>query len=460
MKRILFVVLVLVFSFTVSAQAVGTSIAASFHRFESDPQLKSAIASLYIVEAKSGKVVFEKNASVGLAPASTLKVITSVTAYEVLGKDFRYETALGYDGAVSNSELKGNVYIRGYGDPTLGSWRWGNTKDTYIFDIWLKAIKEAGIKKIDGALLLYPSNFSMQAIPDGWIWQDIGNYYGAGAFVLNWKENQYDLKLNSGATLGSKVEPANDDHNYYSEIESAAKESGDNAYIYLPIGNAKPVLTGTIPVNKKGFTISGAMPDPIQTLFTDFKSYLSSKNIQSLSAERHNKDRVGKPAAFKLLSNHYSPSLDSIIYWLNKKSINLYAEALVKTMAVQKSKNGATNAGVGLIKDFWKSKGLDAVELNMVDGSGLSPLNRVTTKAQVFVLQYAQKQAWYGGLYHSLPEFNGMKMKSGTINGVKAFAGYYTSKSGSYIFSFIVNNYNGSSATLVQKMYQVLNELK
>jgi D-alanyl-D-alanine carboxypeptidase/D-alanyl-D-alanine-endopeptidase (penicillin-binding protein 4) len=100
-------------------------------------------------------------------------------------------------------------------------------------------------------------------------------------------------------------------------------------------------------------------------------------------------------------------------------------------------------------------------ELNMHDGSGLSPLNRVTTHAQVEILKYARTKPWYNSFYDALPEFNGMKMKSGTISGVKGFCGYQKSKDGrEYIFSFIVNNYNGRASTLVNKMYKVLDNLK
>lgn len=85
----------------------------------------------------------------------------------------------------------------------------------------------------------------------------------------------------------------------------------------------------------------------------------------------------------------------------------------------------------------------------------------MTTKAQVAILLFAKKQPWYNGFYASLPLYNGMKMKSGTIGGVKGFTGYHTSKSGTvYAFSFLVNNYNGSSSALVQKMYAVLSTLK
>ncbi|WP_262512379.1 D-alanyl-D-alanine carboxypeptidase [Adhaeribacter arboris] len=100
-------------------------------------------------------------------------------------------------------------------------------------------------------------------------------------------------------------------------------------------------------------------------------------------------------------------------------------------------------------------------ELNMVDGSGLSPLNRITTQAQVSILRYAIKQNWFKSFYTSLPELNHLKMKSGTIRGVKGFCGYHTAPNGhQYVFSFLVNNYTGSSTDLVQKMYKVLNSLK
>jgi D-alanyl-D-alanine carboxypeptidase/D-alanyl-D-alanine-endopeptidase (penicillin-binding protein 4) len=159
--------------------------------------------------------------------------------------------------------------------------------------------------------------------------------------------------------------------------------------------------------------------------------------------------------------SHISPALDSIIYFLNKKSVNLYAEALVKTIGYEKAKEGSTEKGLDLIKKFWQERGIDTIELNMLDGSGLSPSNRITTHALVAILQHAKKQSWFSGFYNSLPEYNGMKMKSGTIKDVKGFTGYHTSKAGvEYIYSFLVNNYNGPTTTLVQKMYAVLNELK
>ena len=162
-----------------------------------------------------------------------------------------------------------------------------------------------------------------------------------------------------------------------------------------------------------------------------------------------------------LFFTHQSPPLDSLIYWFNKKSINLYGEALIKTMAFGQKSYSVTDTGVVVIKNFWKEKGIDPDELNIVDGSGLSPLNRVTTHVQAEVLKFAKQQPWFSSFFDALPIYNNMHMKSGTIRNVKGFAGYHTAKNGkTYIFSFLVNNYNGSANGLVRKIYKVLDVLK
>jgi len=130
-------------------------------------------------------------------------------------------------------------------------------------------------------------------------------------------------------------------------------------------------------------------------------------------------------------------------------------------MAYEKTGFGSTEKGVEILKDFWSEHGIEKSAINIIDGSGLSPQNRVTTDALVKVLQYAKTKSWYNSFYNSLPTFNGMKMKSGTISGAKAFAGYQTSKNGvAYTFAIIINNFDDTNGNIVQKMYKVLDELK
>ena len=459
MKRIFFAfsfVFINVFGF-----AQNAALAKSFQKFEKDPQLKAAVSSLYVVNAKTGKVIFDKNSSIGLAPASTQKIITTASAYELLGKDFRYKTQFAID------KVDSSLSILPGGDPTFGSWRWDATNEFTIMKQVVQAVKKLKVKQFAG-VVLDGTGWESESIPDGWTWQDIGNYYGAGAEKLNWRENQFDILLKSGKKIGDPVEivgtvPKLSNYEINSLATSAEKESGDNTYIYFSVNGTQGTIRGTIPVEENKFVVSGAMPGGANEFLYKFFDTLNKVGVGNphFPLVAGNLAIKIDPKKLVVFHSHISPALDSIIYWLNKKSINLYAEALVKTISYEKVKTGSTEKGLEIIKKFWQSKGIDSIELNMQDGSGLSPSNRITTHALVAVLQDAKKQPWFNGFYNSLPEYNGMKMKSGTIKDVKGFAGYHTSKAGvEHIFSFLVNNYNGPTSTLVQKMYKVLDELK
>lgn len=486
MKKIFFLLSTLLLTVISIAQTDGNRIAAAFEKFEADSQLRSAISSLYIIDAETGKVVFDKNSRIGLATASTLKVITAASAYELLGKDFRYKTEFGYKGEVQNSILKGWLYLIGSGDPTFGSWRYSSSNPMTISNGLLGSLKKADIQNDSlhpTSLLLDLSRYSDDVYNEGWIWQDLGNYYGIGSAAINWRENQFDVIVTPGEKEGDDVKAIKTAPSYVSRLMNinnflltGKRGSGDNAYFYLGTQNVGSEyllnLKGTIPAGVDSFVVSASHPNPphyfLESLvpringLVDIKSPLY--NLFGRTAYYWGGDSShfeGFTKKSTILYTHLSPSLDSITYFFLKRSVNLYGESLIKTIAYEKKGFGSTDGGLDILRNFWKGKGIDPIELNMQDGSGLSPLNRVTTHAQVQVLRYAQKQSWFNGFFHGFPEYNGMKMKSGTINGVKGFCGYHTSKDGKkYIFSFLVNNYNGGASRLVNKMYKVLDELK
>lgn len=445
------------------AQAIAGKLKTAWERFESDSQLRAGIASIYVVDAQTGTVVFERNGGIGLAPASTQKVITAASAYELLGKDFRYSTELRYKGFLQHDTLLGELVIAGSGDPSFGSWRWKQTNADSLLAHFTAAVRAVPIRYYQ-AWSSDETGWSTESIPDGWIWQDIGQYYGAGSFKLNWHENLFEIHTLPGkeageavAITGSEPDPAQP---VVSAARTAAPGTGDNSFVYPSIagcGAYGGVLTlrGTLPAGKP-YSVSGALTDPMHSFWNSFQKQLSAAHISSIPGFVPSGNSTGK-----VLYAHQSPSLDSLVFWFLRKSINLYGEALLKTMAFRSEGLAETKKGTLLLRSFWKERGIDPIELNIRDGSGLSPENRVTTHAQVQVLQYARKQSWFTGFYLALPEYNGMKLKSGTIGGVKAFCGYHTSKDGvTYTVSFIVNNYNGSERELVQKMFAVLNELK
>jgi D-alanyl-D-alanine carboxypeptidase/D-alanyl-D-alanine-endopeptidase (penicillin-binding protein 4) len=470
MKTIYLLLSLFVHPFVVSSQIISKKLEAAVSNFLSDSQMKNAVMSLHIVNSKTGGVVYSKNSSVGLSAASSQKVITAVTAFELLGKDYKFKTELGYNGEMKDGMLNGNLFVVGYGDPTLGSWRYPTTKADVVLKRWVNELARAGIKTINGDIYLDDSEFSFQPIPGGWIWDDIGNYYGAGHWGLNWHENQYDLILKPGSKEGDAVEilrsePQLQASVLINQLKTGKKGSGDNGYIYLPPYSVTGFVNGTIPAGEKEFIISGSFPNPSIQFDQEMNSALQQAKIggnfrfKSSQSSIVNKEAI--PKASTILSTIYSPPLDSVVYWFLKKSINLYGEALVKTMAYEKQGFGSTESGLSLVYDFWRTRGVDSNSIKMMDGSGLSPQNRITSDAFVKVMQYARGRSWFPSFYNALPEFNGLKMKSGTIGGAKSFTGYSKSANGAeYTFAIVVNNYNGISSQIISKMYKVLDVLK
>ena len=136
----------------------------------------------------------------GLVPASTMKVFSTATANELLGPDYRFVTELQITGEPDGEGvLKGDVVIRGGGDPTLGA-----TPATRPFAGWKAALTRAGIQKIEGAVIGDASIFGTALTPDTWQWNDMGNYYGAGAAGLSILQNQFYCSFRT-PSVGAKA---------------------------------------------------------------------------------------------------------------------------------------------------------------------------------------------------------------------------------------------------------------
>ena len=443
------------------SQTIADRLGAAVQKLEADSTMRHAVLSLCVVEASTGAVVYHRNEQVGLAPASCQKLFTSAAALDLLGPDYRYNTRLGYRGKIEEGVLKGDLYLIGSGDPTLGSWRYDSTKEEVVLKRFARALRQAGIHQITGNVVVDDSRWGTDVLPRGWIWEDIGNYYGAGAWGLNWHENQYDLRLQPGKAVGDPVRIVGFRNEvqglqWINELKTGAPGSGDNAYIFLPPYGTLAFVRGTVPLQKEEMVISGSIPMPSRHAALSLQNDLKKEGIETGTATPG--DTLH---ARTIIGESVSPRLDSINYWFLKRSINLYGEALLKTIALEKAGEASTEKGVEVVREFWAQRGIDRSAIHIIDGSGLSPQNRVTTDALVKVLRYARTRPWYPVFYQALPLFNGMHMKSGSVGGARSFAGYQVATDGKeYVFSIIVNNYDGSSAEVIKKLFEVLNIIK
>ncbi|MNI44038.1 D-alanyl-D-alanine carboxypeptidase DacC precursor [compost metagenome] len=332
----------------------------------------------------------------------------------------------------------------------------------------VSAIKSAGIKKIEGAVIGDDRIFGTQTTPEGWVWQDIGNYYGAGTSGLAWRENQFDIHLKPGSSTTEAVKivktvPATPHVQIVNELKTGASGTGDRSYAFLPPFSNVAYLRGSwgMSIGKTG--ISVALPDPAFDCAYRLQDTLKRLGVnasqQATTTRLMALNNQPIPSVTQKISTVTSPTLSEITYWFLKKSINLYGESLLKTIALKSGKEASTAKGAETEIAFWVNKGIEKSALNIIDGSGLSPGDRITTAAMANVLFQAQKESWFADYYKAFPEYNGMKIKSGTINDVSAFAGYHTDVAGNkYIIVININNYSGSGIN--KKLFRVLDELK
>lgn len=426
----------------------------------------------------SGEIVCYNTPNQGVVPASVLKLITTATALEILGPDFRFQTTLTATGTQRNDTLFGDLQIIGQGDPTLGSAYF--PENIHFLEDWVNAIQQKHIRVIAGKLLMDGSAYESQTIPNTWIWEDIGNYYGAGVSAINVYDNQYEVHMSSGKEAGSStsikyISPEIPNLEIQNEVLSSTINK-DLAYIYGSPTENKRVIRGTIPKDRSDFAIKGSMPDPAVVLANEFRKALIKNGIVISGETSYTK--IKQPDSNVVLQSvHQSPELRDIIKVTNYESVNLFAEGVLKQLAFKKYGIGSTTEGCKLITDYWKDKGMDMTGFFMTDGSGLSRFNVVTPTQMVNVLHYMKTQSkWSADFYNSLAtvgegtltSFSNLnfpdqtlRAKSGSMTRVRCLAGYLTTKSGRQLsYAILLNNFSCSQGETVRKIEEVLVELR
>lgn len=439
----------------------------------------TASIGIAVKDNLSGEMLCYNAPNQGMAPASVLKLITTATALELLGPDFRFQTTLKATGTLRNDTLFGDLQIIGEGDPTLGSGYFHESKS--FMEDWISALQQKHIKVITGKLVMDGSAYESQTIPDTWIWEDIGNYYGAGVSAINVFDNLYEVHLSSGKDAGmpTKVKYI------YPEIPGleiqknevlSSAVNRDLAYIYGSPMELKRVIRGTIPRDRSDFVIKGAVPDPAALLAHEFRKALIEKGIVIKGKTGYEKVKSRNGNTMVNLVYH-SPALRDIIKVTNYESVNLFAEGFLKQLAYQKTGWGSTEEGCRLMTEFWKGKGIDVTGFYLCDGSGLSRFNSVTAAQMVDVLHYMKtKSSWSADFYNSLATAGegtltsmnsinfpdqSLRAKSGSMARVRCLAGYLTTRSGRQLsYAILLNNFSCSQTEAVKKIEEVLVELR
>lgn len=452
-------------------------------KLKKDSALIHASWGLCIKSVKDNSTIAEYNSKVSLVPASAMKIITTSAALSVLGSNFRFETIIEYSGYIDkDGTLQGNLYITGGGDPTIGSARFGSetSADAFLDSIY-SAVKKNNIKKINGKVIADASIFD-DMLPSGWEWDDMGNYYGAGASGLCMFENAYKVYLIPGSKEGDPVEiiktvPEVNGIRFINTMTSSAKGSDDDIYIYGAPFSYLRFIDGPAPLGQSSVEVKGSMPEPDMFCAKYLWDYLFDKKVQIIGSWTSTREMSWEDKQDTLkrtkIYTYYSPELSRILYYTNLNSVNIFAEAIMKMAGHKKYGEGSTQAGIKTIASYWKNKGVDMKGCVISDGCGLSRRNEISSALFCDMLIKYTKDANFDVFYSTLPiagrtgtlrnmfkntsAENNLRAKSGTMGDIKSYAGYVNNKKGDRIaFAVIANNYNCSNAEVRKKIERIL----
>lgn len=446
----------------------------ALQRFLQEPALRHAHVSFLLQEAQTGNVVCEHNPNTVAIPASVTKLFTTATALEFFGGDYRIPTTIETDGTLQpDGTLSGNVYIVGTGDPTLGSFKHGNR--SFLFT-WLRELKRYGIKRIEGQVIADLSYFDPEAVNAQWIWEDMGNYYAPGIFALSYMDNTLHIQLHSGP-IGStpsitKVTPEIEGLEFENHLKCTSIRF-DSAYVHgIPLHN-KRYLFGAIPSNQGAFGLKGDIPNPGLLLAQHFTQLLREAGVSVNGAADYTWQRNNERT---VIYTHQSPPLREIVWEINQKSNNHYAEQLFRHIGSRLAVPASANHSIAAIKSYWRTRIWDD-NYFLADGSGLSPLNAISASTFVRLIHYMTQQSPHkDDFLYSLPTAGQsgtltsflrgtylegcVKAKSGTTRRVKSYGGVIRTPEGKeYTFAIVVNNAACSPRNLQYLIQKLLKDV-
>lgn len=447
----------------------------SVDRFFNTEKLRSASYSICAIDAISGEKICDTPPR-SLSTASVMKLITTAVALDMLGPQFTFTTSLEYTGTVDTATgiLKGNLYLKGGADPAFYS-SWFEEHYRSCFEDWILALKKLGIRKVEGKLLTDLSALDRMSVPGGWAWDDIGNYYGAGVYALSYRDNLYEIHFASSPDPGAAVSIRNRNP----DIEGLSLENrvvgstigGDQTIVYGAPGGYDQYVEGTIPVGQADFIVKAAMPDPPSVAAAAFLAQLKESGIQvsgsgDSGAGRNDGERM-------IVANIVSPALAELIVPLNKESLNLYAEHLLREIGRKFEGKPTLENGLLAYRHFLKEKSIDAAGFFPSDGSGLSRGNALTAQTLAGMLKYMYDSPNRKAFFDSLPlagedgtlrnSFRGtpleknVRAKTGSMERVRSMAGSMKTRSGKTIlFAVLINNFDLSPAETSRLMETIL----
>jgi D-alanyl-D-alanine carboxypeptidase/D-alanyl-D-alanine-endopeptidase (penicillin-binding protein 4) len=405
--------------------------ASAFREFSERPEFAGAALGFCLLDENGAPLFTSPLAEIALCPASSFKTVTTGAAFSILGPEFRFETVLAATAPLkADGTLEGDLILVGGGDPTLSTDDLAELADAAI---------AAGLKSMTGKILVDATVFPENPVNDHWVWGDIGNAYGAGAFGLNVDHNRLTLRFEPAVQPGgpapliehSAVPP---DTRWINTVTTGPVGSGDQFVAYSEPYGRTITLRGTVPAGESGFTVYGAIPDPPALAAELLRARLETAGVKFTGNSGLPSSATGERT---VLARHTSSPLPEIIDHLHHVSDNLETQCLFLTIGRKLNADPAS-----AIREHWEKAGVDFVGLRMLDGSGLARAN-VIRPLDLARVNFTTRHGAHGQrFYESLSTYLGgqVRAKIGSMSGVKTQVGFLqTAQDREFTFALMGN---------------------
>ena len=445
------------------------------------PQFQRGHIGIKVASLDTGKVMFEENAEKYFMPASNMKTFTVSTALAKLSPDFRFVTSVYAAGAPdANGLVKGDLTIYGRGDPSIAAAF--NNGDYYKgMENLADKIVQAGVKRVEGALVGDESYFTGEPIPIGWEWDDLQWYYGAEISALTVNDNSLDVNVKPGESVGAfantALAPVVPGIILKNRVATAGAGTKLQAEISKPLGQNVFEVSGRIAMNDPGAIAnfgSVAVTRPGLVFMTMLRQMLEQKGVVITGQTRvvNAREKAVYGAASSVpwieIAKLESPPFSVIAAKTMKPSQNLYTELILRALGETLGdktdpKKTSDQRGIKVVDNFLKEMGVADGSVIMYDGSGLSRHDLVTPASLVQAFTFMSKHPYAAIWRDSLPvggvdgtlknrlkgtaAANNVRAKTGTLDQVSSLSGYLTTASGERLaFSILSNGILSQSA--------------
>jgi D-alanyl-D-alanine carboxypeptidase/D-alanyl-D-alanine-endopeptidase (penicillin-binding protein 4) len=427
-----------------------------------EPEYQRALISFEVRDLDTGQVLARRQPERLVQPASTLKLVVTAAALDAFGPEHRFATALESAARVDDSGgLLGDLYLVGGGDMGLAR-RFGATRTTQGLEELAAVLMRAGVRRVEGRVVGHDGLFDAERHPEGWDWDDLVWSYGAEVSALSFADNSAHLRAFTGNRVGEPLhierDPASDFYEVVSSAVTGPRRSEPELKLVRELGSNRIELSGTWPLGAAPWKGSVAIEDPALYAAAVLTEILRRRGVAVAGEPVRSQQPL--PEGRRALARHEGPALSELLRELNKESLNLHAEVLLRLLGVSATGAGSAEAGREAVEAFLQAQGVDTGGWSLRDASGLSEGNLVSTGGLVDLLVAMQRHPRAATFLDSLAVAgvdgtlerrlrgpatrNRIRAKTGTLRNVHALAGYATTAWGSRrVFAVAINHYTG-----------------